>query len=90
MGQSKGLSCLGNVGIVRELLKHNADPSVCNSESLRVAVIGGHLEVVKELLGDERVDPSANEVFHPTVVTSNTYRTKHFAMLYIMVTLTLP
>lgn len=52
----------GNLGVVRFLLDHGADPSiVCGEESgsaLHWAMVGGNPEVVRLLLDDPRTDPN--------------------------------
>lgn len=52
----------GNVGIVRFLLEHGADPSVVAGEdkstALHWALVGGSPDIVRALLDDERTDPN--------------------------------
>jgi hypothetical protein len=52
----------GNLDYVKDLLKKGADPSIIsknNNSALASAAVGGHAEVVKELLADQRVSGNA-------------------------------
>ena len=53
----------GNHVIVEQYLKKykDLDPSIENNKAFKLASANGHLETVKLLLGDSRVDPSDND-----------------------------
>lgn len=49
----------GRLGVVKELLNLNVDPSVDDNAPIRSAVWNGYFEIVELLLKDCRVDPAA-------------------------------
>ncbi|MDF2577506.1 MAG: hypothetical protein K0S74_990 [Chlamydiales bacterium] len=51
-------SSLGYTDVVAELLKHpDVDPRARSNESLKLAIENSHLETVRTLLADKRIDP---------------------------------
>ena len=61
----------GDVDIVDELISRKYDPTLNNNKSIKVAAIGGNMNIVNRLLEHPKVDPSVSNNYAIGMASSN-------------------